>query len=290
MHVFRLIFPAMLLATGLLAPAPAAFAAQSYDNCTGFIDSIPATITTQGTWCLRKDVASSAISGQMITLGTNNVTIDCNHFKIGGLGGGVGTQARGIYASSRLNLTVRNCNIRGFYYGIYASGGGGHVIADNTFDGNTYVGILVYAAGSTIQRNIVVDTGGSTVVTTAAYGIYAGNGVDVLENTVNGVAASGANASSYGIYTDFNSLGSADFNRVRGLASAGSGSVHGIYNLNSGRTIVRGNNVQGNGSGVVGSTGIRCFSNQATARDNVVHGFATPVDTCASSSNFSNNN
>ena len=25
-------------------------AAEGYDNCTGFIDSLPATVTTQGTW------------------------------------------------------------------------------------------------------------------------------------------------------------------------------------------------------------------------------------------------
>jgi parallel beta-helix repeat protein len=290
MRASRLIFPAMLLALNLFAPAPAAFAAQSYDNCTGFVDSIPATISTQGTWCLRQDVATSATSGNIITIATNNVTLDCNHFKIGGLGGGDGTTAYGVYAQSRLNLTVRNCNIRGFYFGLYTNGGGGHVVADNTFDGNTAYGIVVTSSGSTIVKNIVVDTGGSTLTTGEAIGIYATNGVDVLDNTVNGVAAIGTNASSYGIYTSSNGEGSTNFNRVRGLASSGTGTVHGIFNVSSGRTIVRSNDVQGNGSSVVGSIGIRCFTNQATARDNVIHGFETTVESCLSSSNLSNNN
>lgn len=30
--------------------APRLHAAESYDSCTGFIDSIPATISTQGVW------------------------------------------------------------------------------------------------------------------------------------------------------------------------------------------------------------------------------------------------
>ncbi|HEY0661599.1 MAG TPA: hypothetical protein VGD21_09825, partial [Lysobacter sp.] len=69
-----------ILLAGPVAPAPAQ-AAQSYDNCTGFIDSLPATITTQGTWCLRKDLSTAMSSGNAITIATNNVTIDCNDFK-----------------------------------------------------------------------------------------------------------------------------------------------------------------------------------------------------------------
>src|SRR5690606_27240382 len=38
-------------------------AAQSYDSCTGFIESVPTTITTQGVWCFRKDLSTSVTSG-----------------------------------------------------------------------------------------------------------------------------------------------------------------------------------------------------------------------------------
>ena len=51
--------PALMPATlvlALAAAAPAAQAAESYDNCTGFIDSLPATISTHGVWCLRKNL------------------------------------------------------------------------------------------------------------------------------------------------------------------------------------------------------------------------------------------
>src|SRR5690606_24652633 len=86
---------ALLLLGGLAATQPAR-AAQSYDACTGFIDSVPATISTQGVWCLRKDLSTNITSGNAITIATNNVTIDCNDFKLGGLAAGNGSNAFGI--------------------------------------------------------------------------------------------------------------------------------------------------------------------------------------------------
>src|SRR4249920_3466180 len=89
----------------LLGCAGSAHAAQSYDNCTGFITSLPAVITTQGTWCLKQDLATTVTSGSAITINTNNVTIDCNDFKLGGLGAGLATLANGIYSLNRVNAT-----------------------------------------------------------------------------------------------------------------------------------------------------------------------------------------
>src|SRR4249920_1444376 len=82
-----------------------AHAAQSYDNCTGFITSLPATISTQGTWCLKQDLATAVTTGSAILINTNNVTIDCNDFKLGGLGAGLATLANGIYSLNRVNAT-----------------------------------------------------------------------------------------------------------------------------------------------------------------------------------------
>ena len=120
----HLLLPALLLV--LAAPSPAS-AGESYDNCSGFIDSIPATITTQGVWCLRGDLSTAVGSGNAISVATNNVTIDCNQFKLGGLAAGPTSQAYGIF-SERANTTVRNCNVRGFYAGIYVGSSGGNLL------------------------------------------------------------------------------------------------------------------------------------------------------------------
>jgi len=51
---------------------------------------------------------------------------------------------------------------------------------------------------------------------------------------------------------------------------------------------VRDNDVQG--TGVAGSVGVTCTDNQATARDNVIAGFASGIDNCDSDGNTVNTN
>src|SRR4249919_1254017 len=144
--------PLLLLALCLLAPR-AAHAAESYDNCTGFITSVPTVISSQGTWCLKQDLATAMTTGVAITIATNNVTIDCNDFKLGGLAAGLGTTAYGIFSSNHLNTTVRRCNIRGFYVGLDLGGvsSGGNVAEDNRLDGNVNIGIWMEGDGSVVR-------------------------------------------------------------------------------------------------------------------------------------------
>jgi len=266
---------ALLVLVLLSAAPPAAQAAESYDNCSGFITTLPVIITTQGVWCLKQDLATAITAGNAITIDTNNVTIDCNGFKLGGLAAGAATATTGIYELSFLNATVRHCNIRGFYFGLnFDGGGGGHVVEDNRFDNNTYVGLRVAGDGSVVRRNRVLDTGGSTLATKDAFAIKTVDNVDVLDNTVSGVAATGGgNGSAYGISTFSNSTGSISDNRLSGILKDGTGSTFGIFNDVSGRVIMTGNHLVGDGSS--GTTGLRCDSGNETSSGNVISGFAT---------------
>jgi parallel beta-helix repeat protein len=269
---------ALVLAASL---APAARAAESYDGCTGFVDSLPATIATQGVWCLRQDLATSQTTGYAVTVAANNVTIDCNDFKIGGQAAGAGTEARGIYASNRANVTVRNCNVRGFRHGIFLTGGAsshGHVVEGNRLDGNTYIGIWVYGDASVIRHNEVLSTGGSSL----AYptGISAGGQVHVLDNTVSGVTSAGAPdySNTFGITTN-NGIGTVGGNRISGLVPASSGSVYALHTSNPVRVVLLGNQAFGPGSGV----GVSCGAGATTlvrARDNLFDGFTIGVSGC----------
>jgi hypothetical protein len=268
--------------TALLNPT-SAHAAQSYDNCTGFITSLPATITTQGTWCLNADLTTAITSGNAITVAANNVTIDCNDFKLGGLAAGLGTQANGIFADTRDNVTIRRCNIRGFRFGTYIVNGSGHLVEDNRFDSNTFVGVYVASDRSIIRRNLVIATGGSSV-SGSSFGIYSSGSGDVLDNTVNGVTGSGTNAYTFGIFTSSNLDGGISGNRVRGLVKTGTGAAYGIRNLNSGRITMRNNDVVGDGIST-GSVGLECSDAFGRALNNVVSGFATAINTCANDGN-----
>lgn len=279
-----------LLSAAVMIPAVVS-AAESYDNCTGFIDSLPAYVSSQGTWCLRKDLGTSIASGAAIVIETNNVTIDCNGFKVGGLGGGPGTMAIGIMPlAGRSNATVRNCRVRGFWLGISTEGGSGHLIEDNQLDGNTGVGINVYSPNSTVRRNMVMDTGAGTATANGAEGIVVSGGVDVLDNTVAGVVSNDlqANNDARGIVAVDNATGSVVGNRIRGLVPSGTGPAFGILDFTTGYSVIRDNIVQG--MGMSGSIGIKCNSASATSRDNVVAGFDLAVDGCTSSGDSVNPN
>lgn len=211
----------------LFALAPGARA--EVTNCTQ-ITSLPTTITTQGIYCLKSDLSTAIASGGAIIVATNNVILDCNHFKIGGLGAGPTTTATGVIAVNRNNVVVRNCNIRGFRHGVSFENGAGHVIEDNRFDGNTFMGIAIAGAdGSLIRRNHVVDTGGSLPGNAfpfgSAYGLGFQGGVGgVIEDNsvVNVFATDGSNGSAFGIVL-FTTNAIVRRNSVISLLPAGTG-------------------------------------------------------------------
>ena len=273
MSLFRLLIVLSLL----LATSQAAQAGETFDTCTGFIPSLPAVITSQGTWCLDTNRSTAVTSGNAITVAANNVTIDCNGFKIGGLAAGDGSEARGIAANDRMNVSVRNCTIRGFQTGIEILGGGGHVVRDNRLDNNLYRGIYVGATRSLISGNDVYDTGG---VVGEAWGILSSG--DVVDNTVEGVYCPAGTCWAWGIAIGSDSSGRlVRGNRIRRLASDGAGAAKGIQ--------VWGDNARVEGNLVAGlstkpGTGIEASGDQIECRDNTVTAFPIGLDGCMAGS------
>ncbi|HEY0660990.1 MAG TPA: right-handed parallel beta-helix repeat-containing protein [Lysobacter sp.] len=257
--------------------AASAHAAESYDNCIGYVDALPATISTQGVWCLRADQSTAISTGYAIELAANNVTLDCNGYKLGGLAAGAGTNASGIYAASgRLNATVRNCSVRGFRFGIQLLGDG-HRIEANRIDGNTEFGIVTVGDGNQVLDNLVYGTGGRPGEA-SAYAIWAtGQGVRVLGNDIDGVDPGGVDGAkvSYGIYAQ-NSLVAG--NRITGLVAAGAGAARGI--ILYGRSVTRGNLLV-QFDPVAGTTGI--WGNAASAcHGDSIKGYETAFTLCES--------
>jgi len=268
-----------LFAACCFSSAPAR-AAQDFDGCTNVITALPVTIGTQGTWCLRGDLATAITTGNAINVTANNVTIDCNGYKLGGLGAGAASEAMGIAATSRRNLTIRNCHVRGFYIGayLYGASGGGHLVENNHFEANLLTGIDVAGNRSIVRGNRVTNTGGSTLVG-SAYGIHTEYGVDVIDNMIGGVIArAGGNGNATGILTTGSGNGSVVGNRISGLAKDGTGKTYGIYNTSAGRLALKSNSVFGDGSAA--SIGLRCDVATSRARDNIVRDFATGISAC----------
>ena len=269
----------------LAGAANRALAAESYDSCVGDINTVPTVITTGGTWFLRHNVITAAINTRAVDIRTNNVTIDCNGFRLADAQAGPSTLSSGITANGPYsNITVRNCTIIGFNFGIFLSGnppGGGHVIENNILSYSRPVGIRVDGAASIIRHNSVANTGGQPG-SASGTGIVVNGGVDVVDNLVDGIAGDGSVAfSPYGITAGDNlSTGSLiRGNRVRNLTPNGSGSsAIGIYVYSNGAWVR--DNLIGQQSSTNG-VGISC-SSETRVRDNIVKnytlGFAGQCD------------
>jgi len=280
-HLSSACLAAVFAASAVSLVPSSARAAESLEGCAGFIDSLPAIITTQGVWCLRHDLSTAMSSGNAISVNTNNVTIDCNGFKVGGLAAGEASTAIGIHAFDRLNATVRNCALRGFYNGIELVGdaGGGHLVEHNRLDQNLVRGIHIEGENNLVRDNRVFDTGGS-VSSTTAWGM--GGSADFIGNTVSGgFVASEATQFVYGIL--LTGPGSARDNIVRGLlhSEAATGNATGIRvgSLGSGVTIQH-NHVTAaepafDGYGIWGNT-----VDSAICSGNIVSGFTGGIGGC----------
>lgn len=116
---------------------------------------------TIGTWnsgtktcTLNQDLTES------VEIQSDNVTFDCNNHKITGSRTG-----NGIYLYYRNYVTVKNCKIKDFSYGIYPYYSNDNTFTNNTIETNTSHGIYLYSA----YRNIITD---NNIKSNNGYGVY----------------------------------------------------------------------------------------------------------------------
>jgi parallel beta-helix repeat protein len=227
-------------------------------------------------------------SGNAITINVNNVVIDLNGRKLGGGAAGPGTEAYGIFAFQRKNITIKNGTIRGFKIGVYLDDASphttsqGHIIEDIRADMNTYMGIVTLGRGNIIRNNQVVDTGGSTG-TTYAYGIATyGPGSRVLNNDVYETKEQ-STGYAYGIYI-YDGDGSVVLNNRVGNQAFGAGTSMGIDIGYSDNAIVKSNTISKMEYGIYFSVSTGLYG------DNLLSGCTTPFTsgTAAGSTNYSN--
>jgi hypothetical protein len=152
-----------LLCSGHAAPS----LAQSL--CTS-IESLPATISEPGNYCLIGNQTVSLTSGDALTINANNVVLDCVNFSITNTAASASGSSNGININGRNTVTVKNCRVLGgFAHGIRASQN------NSLANANYYINILdnyvagpyttgIYANGSAIEirDNRVYDVGGQT--------------------------------------------------------------------------------------------------------------------------------
>jgi parallel beta-helix repeat protein len=180
----------------------------------GFGDNYP-LVPTNGScpmlWSvstnLLENFTSAANSGECFALVGNDMVLDCQGRRLTGIGNGADDE-RGIEIVNRNNVTVQNCDITGFKYGIYIQNANNITLYNNTIWDSNLTGIYVdQSDGLNITTNVIY---GSSNLTNQNYGVWlrsARPGVNpgntIISNTI-------YNNTEYGIYLS----GSSDYNTI----------------------------------------------------------------------------
>ncbi|QSX79286.1 right-handed parallel beta-helix repeat-containing protein [Agrilutibacter solisilvae] len=223
-------------------------------------------------------MSTAVTSGAAIVIGTNNVTIDCNDFRIGGLAAGVSTDTIGILVNNHLNATIRNCGVRGFLEGIRIAGNAsGALIEHNRLDQNTDAGITLAGTGHMVRFNRIVDTGGRPASTQTDGIASTADETQITDNTIIGMTVTENEGDVVGI-SSFGNASEVARNYMTGLVPDDTGEAFGISaGLSVGSSIHR-NQILSfpdvNGTAILSGVDNQCSNNNHTGWDSGIVGCA----------------
>lgn len=232
------------------------------------IYSLPYVISRQGSYCLVRDVSTAMATGDAILIASSDVTLDLRGFTVGGEAGPA-SEAIGVHAVDRRNVTVRSGNIHGFGRAVFLedssaelSAAGGYRVERIRADGSTSAGIHVQGRAAIVRGNQVVDTTGTGGgVGADSYGIRVeGSQARVLDNEVSGTARPAGMAYAIAVAGGRGAI--VESNRVSGAAG---GTSVGLGLASMLDAVAIGNRVVGTVTGIwfSGSSGV--YRGNATA-------------------------
>jgi hypothetical protein len=177
--------------------------------------------------------------------------------------------ARAIHSEDFRNITVRQCKVRGFGFGVdlsanFLSTGGGHLVEDNQLDLNVRYGVQVIGGEKSVVRsNVLRDNGPIAMIMIGS--------IDIIDNTVIG-------STGTGILIELNTAGSVTGNHVRDVARVG------MRLTETGESLqVSGNHLNANpgrppeGFSTIGN---QCAEAPGPVIDNIIVGFDSPLVDC----------
>ncbi len=275
-HLCRAVFVATnFFAMAVMANSPAH---AETNNCTE-ITALPFTITVQGIYCLKQNLNVNLATGNAITINAGNVTIDFNGWRVNNQA--ATTEANGVFAQDRRNITVRNGFVRGFESGViitkaFSSVSSSHIVEGMKILDSTLAGIFVGGDNSIVRDNRVSGVGGNA--STGAEGILvAGTGdIVVSGNLVSGVNETGF---SYGILVQAGFRVHVFENIITNIS--GAGNVYGIAVQNGNNVSVKNNKLLNDiASGTIGILDSFNSSLQLSCLDNDIGGYVTALAGC----------
>ena len=153
---------------------------------------------------LLEDFISLPDSGECFALTGDNTVLDCQGHSLIGINGGKDDE-RGVEISGHNNITIKNCNIHNFTYGIWVRNANNIKIINNTIHDNNFTGIYLgsFSQNITIENNIIKNSNtqmqshgiwargaspapaagnllikNNQIINNTAYGIYLADGSD----------------------------------------------------------------------------------------------------------------
>ncbi len=193
--------------------------------------------TIYSTTILSEDYSSQ---GDCITIGSDNVTLDCAGHSLTGRGGGTG-----IYAFGRRGVEIRNCHVSKFNYGAHFSYADSSFLEDSAFS-ESYIGIYISSSSSIILQKNSADRNGQ--------GIYA---YDLRDGMI--AAGSAKNNKGHGL-----EMRSSISNKIRGNDFSSNQIGIGIYS--SSDVEITGNDLRACYEGIKQTTA-RSISQSGNAQD-----------------------
>jgi len=146
-----------LLLSPLLLLAPAFVGAA----CTA-ITAVPATLSSNGRYCLTQDVAMGGTSGTAITIDADAVTLDLQGHTVRG-NGAANVSTVGINVAGHKYFDIGNGSIAGFSRGVAVVADGATrsragVVHDLDVHRSFLYGLLIDCDGCSVRDNAVTDT------------------------------------------------------------------------------------------------------------------------------------
>ena len=228
-------------------------------------------INTPGSYTLDQNILQND-STTCIDIVTDNVTLNCQNFIVDGING---TNARGIFSLDTYNITIGNCTVTDWGFGIVLAGVAEAKILDNTVR-SISSNALVTGGNSTIRNNLVHNA------TNAVY-IPSRNNVTIsnnrFENSTRALNISGSvlNVLNNTIKNGFNEGILAECSNSNFIDNNVSNSPSGIKLDNTSVSNVVSNNIIYNSTnGIeIKSTGGSCTG--STIRDNEISLFSLGI-------------
>ena len=127
-------------------------------GCTQVITSLPFDIDVPGSYCLGTSLVAAG-TAYGVHIRADGVTLDCKDMQLAH--GNPGNEASAILGDARSNVVIKNCRIANFAEGIhFGPRSRGIQVLNNVISGAKLDGIVLWANGSRVIGNRVLDTHG----------------------------------------------------------------------------------------------------------------------------------